>query len=291
MSEYAVSFPCQGNDLVGVIIRPEQARKRGVLMAVAGGPQYRIGGHRQNTLWARRLSAEGYPTLRFDNRGVGDSQGSYQGFQHLDEDIRAAVECFFREVPGMEEVVLWGECNAASAILFYAYRDKRVSGVVLLNPWVRTEEGEARAILKHYYLMRLTQPDFWKKVLSLRFNPLASVSSALGLVRKVRAAKDASAVVSGAQGLDAPLSQNLPLPERMLAGLTRFRGAVMLVLSGRDLVAKEFEDMVKASPAWKEQLEARTLDWNDLPDGDHTFSSASQRNQVADWGLTWLKKW
>lgn len=291
MSEYAVSFPCQENDLVGVIIRPEQANKRGVLMAVAGGPQYRIGGHRQNTLWARRLSAEGYPTMRFDNRGVGDSQGSYGGFHHLDEDIRAALECFFKEVPDMEEVVLWGECNAASAILFYAYRDKRVRGVVLLNPWVRTEEGEARAILKHYYLMRLTQPDFWKKVLSLRFNPLTSVTSALGLVRKVRAANETSAVVSGSRGLDAPLSQNLPLPERMLAGLSRFRGAVMLVLSGRDLVAKEFEDMVKASPAWKQQLEARPLDWNDLPDGDHTFSSASQRNQVADWGLAWLKKW
>jgi exosortase A-associated hydrolase 1 len=291
MSQYAVavSFPCQGESLVGVIIKPEQARKRGVLMVVAGGPQYRIGGHRQNTLWSRRLSAEGYPTMRFDNRGVGDSQGTYHGFNYLDEDIGAAVDRFFQEVPEMEEVALWGECNAASAILFYAYRDKRVTGAVLLNPWVRTEEGEARAILKHYYLMRLTQPDFWKKVLTLKFNPLASVSSALGLVRK--ASRAAPAKSQSAAGLDAPLSQNLPLPERMLAGVSRFRGAIMLVLSGRDLVAKEFEDMVKASPAWKQQLEARTLAWHDLPDGDHTFSSAAQRDQVADWGLAWLKSW
>jgi len=28
---------------------------------------------------------------------------------------------------------------AASAALFYAYRDPRVAGLVLVNPWVRTE--------------------------------------------------------------------------------------------------------------------------------------------------------
>lgn len=291
MKEYALTFQCQGDDLVGLVIKPDEAKKRGVLMAVAGGPQYRVGGHRQNTLWARRFSQAGYPTMRFDNRGVGDSQGKYLGFLDLDEDIRAAVECFFREVPEMEEVVLWGECNAASAILFYAYRDKRVKGAVLLNPWVRTEEGEARAILKHYYLMRITQPDFWKKVLSLKFNPLASVSSAVSLVRRMRQGRRQAQPDACAAGLDAPLAKGLPLPERMLAGLSRFPGALMLVLSGRDLVAKEFEDLVKASPAWKEQLENRPLAWHDMPEGDHTFSSSGQRGQVAEWGLAWLERW
>ena len=87
--------------------------------------------------------------LRFDYRGMGDAHGDFVGFEHVDDDIRAAIDTFKRECPEVEEVVLWGECDASSAILFYAYRDARVKGAVLLNPWVRTEAGEARAARKH----------------------------------------------------------------------------------------------------------------------------------------------
>ena len=41
---------------------------------------------------------------------------------------------------------------------------------VLLNPWVRTEAGEAKAILRYYYLRRILEPSFWKKVVSLNFD-------------------------------------------------------------------------------------------------------------------------
>lgn len=289
--EYALSFPCQGEHLVGIVHKPAEPKRRGILMVVAGGPQYRVGGHRQLTLWARDMATDGYPVMRFDNRGAGDSSGNYQGFEHLDNDIRAAIDRFFEAVPELEEVVLWGECNAASAILFYAYRDKRVKGVVLLNPWVRTEGGEARAILRHYYLQRITQPDFWKKVLSLRFNPLKSARSALEMVNRVRRLKPVTLTSSSAPNLEAPLDRNLSLPQRMLAGVSRFHGSFMIVLSGRDLVAKEFEEMVKGSPEWQQHLDSKHLAWHDLPDGDHTFSSATQRNQVVSWGRDWLRSW
>ena len=291
MTEYALSFPCQGEHLVGILHKPDQPKRRGVLMVVAGGPQYRVGGHRQLTLWARHMAAEGYPVLRFDNRGAGDSSGAYQGFEHLDDDIRAAVDRFFEEMPELQEIALWGECNAASAILFYAYRDSRVKGAALLNPWVRTEDGEARTILRHYYLQRITQPDFWKKVFSLRFNPLKSARSALELVGKARGPKESPVGTSHATDLQAPLRKDLALPQRMLAGIGRFQGSVMLVLSGRDLVAKEFEELVKGSKAWRDHLDSKHLAWHDLPEGDHTFSSAAQRNQVAAWGLDWLRSW
>ena len=291
MMEYALSFPCQGEHLVGIVHKPAAPKRRGVLMVVAGGPQYRVGGHRQLTLWARHMAAEGYPVMRFDNRGAGDSSGNYQGFEHLDNDIRAAIDRFFAEVPELEEIALWGECNAASAILFYAYRDKRVKGAVLLNPWVRTEGGEARTILRHYYLQRITQPDFWKKVFSLRFNPLASARSALDLVGRMRRQNASPPATTQTDDLEAALRKDLPLPQRMLAGVSRFQGSLMIVLSGRDLVAKEFEELVKGSPEWRQHLDAKHLAWHDLPDGDHTFSSAVQRNQVVSWGLDWLRSW
>lgn len=289
MTEYAVAYPCGDDLLVGIVHKPETPKRRGVLMVVAGGPQYRVGGHRQNTLWARRLAAEGYPVFRFDNRGVGDSHGEYLGYQHLDEDITVSVERFFAEVPEMEELVLWGECNAASAIVFYAYRDKRVKGSVLLNPWARTDAGEARAILRFYYLHRLMEPTFWKKVLSLKFNPLTSFKSALELVTRVRKEKQSEQKTSNS-GLDAAIPHDLPLPQRLLMGFQRFAGATMLVLSGRDLIAREFEELM-TSPEWQNSMEGKAFSRLDLPDADHTFSSAATRGQVVDAAMQWIKQW
>jgi uncharacterized protein len=291
MNEQALVLDCEGAPLVGILHRSADDAKRGVLVVVGGGPQYRVGGHRQLTLWARRLAASGYPVLRFDYRGMGDSHGDFRGFEDADTDLQVAVDRLVAEVPGLQEIVLWGECDAASAILFYAHRDPRVKGVVLLNPWVRTAAVEAQAILRFYYLNRLMQPSFWRKVFSGRFNPFASAASAVKLVKQSRTAAAPASAASAGPSLGAALDRNVPLPDRMLQGAQRFKGAVMLVLSGRDLIAREFETLAAGSPAWQAQLQRAGLTRHDMPDADHTFSSAVQRKQVVDWGLNWLRSW
>ncbi len=141
VQRHALAFSCEGERLYGVLDLPARAHKRGVLVVV-GGPQYRAGSHRQFTLLARTLADQGIAAMRFDYRGMGDSEGEPRSFESIDADLRAAIDTFFREAPGLEEVVLWGLCDAASAALLYAATDARVAGLVLLNPWVRTESGE-----------------------------------------------------------------------------------------------------------------------------------------------------
>jgi len=281
MTESAHTFTCGGHALVGILHQPDQGQPqpRGIVFVVGGGPQYRSGGHRQLTLWSRTLCTEGFPVFRFDYRGMGDAHGAFVGFEGIDDDIRAALDCFTALAPEVKEVVLWGECDAASAILFYAHRDARVKGVVLLNPWARTQAGNARAYLRFYYLQRLLQPSFWKKVKSLRFNPWASARAAWRLFR-----------LSGGASRSVARSEG-PLPERLLQGLTRFDGPVMLVLSGRDLIAREFEVMVRDDAAWQAQFQRKPVTRRDLPEGDHTFSSAAHRDRVVGWGLEWLRSW
>ncbi len=288
MNQEAIAFDCQGSTLVGILHRPEKPARRGILIVVGGGPQYRAGGHRQLVLWSRRLAAEGYPVFRFDYRGMGDAQGEFRGFEHIDQDIDAAIAAFRNQVPDLEELVLWGECDASSAILFYAHRNPAVGGIVLLNPWVRTEAGEARAILRFYYLQRLTQASFWKKVLSFKFNPFASLASALGLLSRARAS---AATKPAAEAADTSPPRDAPLPQRLLHGMTRFSGKVMLVMSGRDLIAREFDDLVKTSPAWQSEFAQKPVSRFDFAEADHTFSSAAQRDQVVTWSLAWLRSW
>ncbi|TFW22062.1 hydrolase 1, exosortase A system-associated, partial [Duganella callida] len=185
-SEQALGFRCGDDALYGILSLPAQPASRGVLIVV-GGPQYRAGSHRQFTLLARSLAAHGIPALRFDYRGMGDSEGEQRDFSNVEDDLRAALDAFQAAVPGLHEIVLWGLCDAASAALCYAAGDERVRGLVLLNPWVRTTEGLARATLKHYYRDRLLQPELWRKVLRGQFKLGAAARSLLSLAGAARA--------------------------------------------------------------------------------------------------------
>lgn len=289
MTERALTFECRGVELVGILHPAAEPGTTGVVVVVGGGPQYRVGGHRQLVLWARRMAAAGFPVLRFDYRGMGDSGGTFPTFEHIDDDIQCAVDRLFLEQPQLRQVVLWGECDGASAIVYYAWRDRRVRGVVLLNPWARTEALRAKAVLRHYYLKRLLEPSFWRKLISLRFNPLDSLRSIWRVWRSSRQSLRGVAVPEQAgSDLSAPLSRELPLPERLLAGWQRFDGRIMLVMGGRDLIAREFDELIKGSPPWQAAVASADLTRHDLPEGDHTFSSAAMRDQVAAWALDWL---
>ncbi len=286
MNEKPIVFESAGYPLVGMLHPAPGSQELGILVMVAGGPQYRIGGHRQLVLWARKMSAHGFPVFRFDFRGMGDSYGSYHEIENTEEDICAALDRFFEQTPSLKQVVLWGECNACSASLIYAHKDPRISGIVMLNPWVRTEQGQAKAVVRHYYLNRLTQRSFWKKIIGLEFDVMASIRSA---VKMLSLARGRTAGHSGnVRPGEKTDEEHRPLPDRMLDGLSRFNGRIMLIMSGRDMIAKEFDDLLNVAPAWNKQLAGCAMIRHDLKYADHTFSTGEWRNQVAEWGIEWL---
>ena len=90
-TEEALVFSAGGEELLGIIAKPEIPQDCGVLIVV-GGPQYRVGSHRQFLLLSRRLASEGYPSMRFDYRGMGDSGGAMRDFDDISDDIGAAIE-------------------------------------------------------------------------------------------------------------------------------------------------------------------------------------------------------
>jgi len=173
--ERPLVFECRGARLVGIAAVPKQGIGQTGVLIVVGGPQYRAGSHRQFTLQARHLASHGVASLRFDHRGVGDSEGDMRSFEAIEDDLRVALDALFMAVPALRSVAIWGLCDAASAALMYAPSDDRVSRLVLLNPWVHTEKGAAQVRLKHYYLARLRHPSFWVKLFSGEMNLTPSI--------------------------------------------------------------------------------------------------------------------
>jgi exosortase A-associated hydrolase 1 len=281
MGEVAFRFVCEGSSLLGVLHEPARAGELGVLMFVGGGPQYRVGGHRQLVLWARALAHQGIPVMRFDYRGVGDGGGEFRGFEHVEADTRAAIAEFLRRAPSVQKLILWGECDASSAIMMHAHKEPKVVGISLQNPWARTAEGQAKTYIKHYYLRRLTERSFWQRLLQGKMNPL---TAALGFARHglqafSRSSSDAAA---------GPAASSSYV-DRMKHGYRAFGGEVLLYMSGRDLIAREFDVLVAADKDWSALMRRKTVRRIDLPLADHTFSSAEMRQSVLESASEWIR--
>lgn len=287
--ETPLTFQCEGNELIGILNVPDKPPTRGIVFVVADGPQYRAGVQRQFVTLARAMKQAGYAALRFDYRGMGDSEGIHRGFEHVDEDIKAAIDALLSHCGDLEEVVLWGECDSSAAVLFYAYKDKRIKGISIANPWVRTAEGRAKTIVKHYYLQRLLDKEFWKKLFAGQFRFKDSLVSfwknAVSILRTQSQDNSSSNAVS-----DTP-DPKQPLPVRLANGLSSFEGKVLLILSGNDWIAKEFQEVADASPKWQKLLTDERLVRYDIPDADHSFSKKRARDEMVQRNLEWLRSW
>ena len=63
---------------------------------------------------------------------------------------------------------------------------------------------------------------------------------------------------------------------------------MLLLLSGRDLTAKEFEHETRRSRKWRKLYQQERLTIHRLDPADHTFSRRIWRDQVADWTGAWI---
>jgi exosortase A-associated hydrolase 1 len=286
----AIVFTCERDQLAGVLHQSSEKSSLAVVIVV-GGPQYRVGSHRQFTFLARYLAAQGIPVLRFDYRGMGDSSGELEGFEHINSDISSAVDALQREQPWVEKIAIWGLCDGATASVFYAATDSRVRVLILVNPWVYSSQGAAKAYLKHYYSQRLFQRTFWCKVFSGDFRIFDSIQSAWGMLKGVFAkttpAKEgAIPVEKKAVNADQPRDD---LVTRFGGRLEEFLGDVVFVLSGKDLTAAEFLDASRSNRKLRRMMKRDKVSQVSLPNSDHTFSNSVARKEVEELTLEILR--
>ena len=280
-TEQALDFRCADSLLWGILTRPPSGPPDALTAVViaVGGPQYRVGSHRQFVLLARRLAEHGFTSLRFDSRGMGDSAGEMRDFESTGPDLHAAIDALRRACPAARQVVVWGLCDAASAAMMYAVSHADVIGIVAANPWARSDASLAAAQVKHYYGARLVQREFWAKLLRGGIDWRGSIGALASNLKKARGLARPSPTGRSDESFQT----------RMATGLAGFRGRMLLIIAANDLTAKEFLQYTQASAPWQGLLAAPRVHRVDVPEADHTFSCRAWRVQVEDATIAWLK--
>lgn len=127
-----ISFPCGTDNLVGTL--DEGSRDVGLLI-VSGGNEIRSGAFGGQAALAAHMADAGYPTFRYDRRGIGESEGQNAGFEASADDIAAAVTAFRQSAPQVKRIVAFGNCDAAAALALF-HQSKAIDGLILANPWI-----------------------------------------------------------------------------------------------------------------------------------------------------------
>ncbi len=224
---HQLSFPCAGATLAATL---DGAAGTTGLLIVSGGNEIRSGAHRGMAMLAQRIAEAGHPVLRFDRRGVGDSEGENGGYESSAPDIAAAIAAFHRAVPQLTRIVAFGNCDAASALLLH--RPLALDGLILANPWTYENDSDetdepalppAAAICARY-LARLTDPKSLLRLLKGEINVKKLARGLLALGRRTAPA--------------APDS----LPARLNAALASLPCPATILLATGDRTAQAFLD-------------------------------------------------
>ncbi len=134
MREHAVTFGKNGG-LLGVLTEPDVATAAPHVLLFNAGFVHHVGPARLAVDLARNLADAGFPALRFDFSGIGDSEprvphpGAVAGGI---ADARDAMD-YLRDARGARRFVLCGLCSGARHAHHVALADRRVIGAILLD--------------------------------------------------------------------------------------------------------------------------------------------------------------
>ncbi len=246
MTRRHILFACEGAALAGTLDTGEAASG---LLVVTGGNEVRAGAWNGQALLAAQIAAAGFPVLRFDRRGIGDSDGPPGDFRTSAPDIAAALAAFRLECPGISRIVAMGNCDAASALMLGG--GTGCDALILSNPWTIENEDAAPPpeALRGHYASRLTDPTAILRLLRGGVNLKGLFRSLIGALR--------------------PAPPATGLAQDMAIGLARFSGEVRILIADRDRTAQAF------IAAWKKDdprlrrcaaashsfVEAESRDW------------------------------
>lgn len=139
-------------NLVGLVSRPRKARAARVgIVLLNAGLVHRAGPFRGYVQLARVMAAAGFPVLRFDHSGLGDSPQAVAATASRASELRAAMAALASH-SGVDQFVVGGICSAADDAFRFAADEDKIVGLLLLDgPAYRTPQFWLRHLLPRMF--------------------------------------------------------------------------------------------------------------------------------------------
>lgn len=275
----------EAGHLFGILARPLAATDKPAIVMLNAGSIHHVGPHRLYVRLARQLAQSGYPVLRIDHEGLGDSVRRMPGRENhpypptAQDDVRAAI-AFLREQHGHERFYLMGLCSGAHTA-FHAARqlvDQPIERFILINPWYFywAEGMSLDTSVNHYqnvagYQRSMRDPSRWKKLLEGEVDVMRLARVSAAHVAKTARGRwiDLKEMLVPSAG--TRLSQDL----RGIAGLGR----------RLDLYVSDGEPAgailaTEAKRAVNRARRAGLMSIATVNGGDHTFSQGAPRDEL-----------
>ena len=119
-----------GGRSFGVLSRAAGTARGKTVVLLNAGLIHRTGPFRLHVHLARELAAKGFDVFRFDMPNIGDAPA---GSHAAEESVLKEVLDTLQGVTGGSSVIVGGVCSAADMGWKLAVRDRRVSGLLLLD--------------------------------------------------------------------------------------------------------------------------------------------------------------
>src|SRR5689334_6718959 len=123
--------------LVGIVTEAETPTSGPGVVILNAGVVHRVGPNRLHVRLGRALAAIGFPVLRFDLSGIGDSDVRRDHLSFVDSaplETREAMS-YLTRTAGVQQFVVAGICSGAGTAFRVAASDPRVAGVILIEPY------------------------------------------------------------------------------------------------------------------------------------------------------------
>jgi len=272
---------------IGLITRPtvEPAEPRPLVLALNSGVVHRVGHGRMYVTLARRLAAKGHTVLRFDLSGIGDSEKRSDALSDLDgtlADIGEVMDWLENAAP-KTPVVLIGLCIGAQNALAQGGIDRRVDGVVLLDPFIP-------------HTSRFHVNFYVRKVIRNAFKPSAWSGFGLQLLSAIGQRRPRRPTVEGqGEGEVAPDEIAQPpmedaavrsqLERAYQAAIDRRLNILMVLTGGMTLQHNYRRQFFDAFPQLRFGDLLNLEYWGDI---DHVFSHGADRERLFSRIESWL---
>ncbi len=273
--EEHVRFVNKGDTLLGVLYTPDDrdAWRDSALLFLHGWAGYRIGPHQMFTKMARRACAMGFPSLAFDFRGRGDSEGDAMAasLSTMISDAQAAARRLCSKT-GLRKVALVGVCSGGEVALGAGALIPEVDAMVLWSvPQVAADRTSAerakRLAVFREYGAKLFRRETWAKL----------VSGGLNFVMIGRA------LVRGGKGeREEGTEEDKEIDWR--GRFIEFRGDILYIYGSNDPTTP---DCIAHYEALSRKA-GRTFQHHVIEGANHSFYSLSWEREVLDRSLDWL---